>query len=57
MSMRIINDRIKPLLIAGFITAFMIISIANLSCGVRLKSVLDYDSRTSPCAISVCSLL
>lgn len=51
------HNRFKALIIAGFITAIMITGITNLSHATQQKSVLDFDQPSTPCALSICSLV
>ena len=51
------TSQFKALIIAGFVTALMVTGIANLSYMTQQKSVLGFDQQTSPCALSICSLL
>ena len=51
------HTRLNALIIAGFISVLMITGIANLSYASQQKSVLDFDQKASPCALSICSLV
>lgn len=59
--MRILNcrlsDRMKALIIAGFISILMIIGIGNLSYTAQQRSVLDFDRASPPQVLSLYSLL
>jgi len=51
------DNRLKALIIAGFITGLMVTGIVNLSYATQQKSVLDFDQSAATCALSLCSLL
>lgn len=49
---------LKSLIIAGFITAIMVMGIANLSFTTQQKSSVLVNDQSSPvCVTSLCSLL